>query len=260
MRNKIITFALIFTFLMISSSFSLLITAQEDEEELWDFEGVMGVKSDERRIVIFNPTDHGFDETIDGYDSPLLYLAVIGLDLNDDEELDIYYGFYGISFFDLSHYNLTTAPINLFRIIVNAHWRLRIPQEAKDAGIQWEVLYYPNPLYNEISTNLEFNAPIYYVNLTKREGVNLEYRIDFGLNYTRGNFSTFGTITPLVPEMPTFPGYNVSVPLFTKTDIIEELVATDFFGNMISFVTIVSFSFILLYVFRKRRKRKIQTS
>ena len=257
MKIRNITFAILFAILVTTSSYLLMSSAQL-EEELWDFEGVMRVQSDEDRILIFDPTDHGYNESVGDYDRPVLYFSLIGLDTNDDEVMDIYYGFYGISFFDLAHYNLTTAPIELFRIIVNARWRLRIPQEAVDRGMKWQVLYYPDPLYNDIAINLEYNTPIYYVNLTEQEGVNIEYRIDFGLNYTSGNFTTYGATTPLVPDMPTFPDYNVSVPLFTKTDLIEELVETDFFGNAVGFATIVSISFLLLYVIRRKRKRKKQ--
>ena len=255
MRIRIITFALIFAVLVTTSSYYLMASAQDDEEIVWDFEGIMRVQSDEDRILIFDPTDYGYNESVGEYDRPVLYFSLIGLDTDEDEVMDIYYGFYGINFFDLSHYDYSTAKMELFRIIVNARWRIRIPQEAVDRGVKWEVLYYPDPLYNDIAINLEYNTPIYYVNLTKQEGVNIEYRIDFGLNYTLGNFTTFGTTTPLVPGLPTFPEYNVSVPLFTKTDLIEELVETDFFGSTVGFVTIVSISFLLLHVIRKRRKR-----
>ncbi len=255
MKIRNITFAIVFAVLVTTSSYLLMSSAQE-EEDVWDFEGIMRVQSDEDRLLIFNPTDEGYNESIGGYERPPLYFSLIGLDTDDDEVMDIYYGFYGISFFDVSHYNYTNAPLELFWIVVNARWRLRIPQEAVDRGVKWEVLYYPDQIYNDIAVNLEYNTPIYYVNLTKQEGVNIEYRIDFGLNYTSGNFTTFGATTPLVPDVPAFPEYNVSVPLFTKTDLIEELVETDFFGSAVGFATIVSISFLLLHVIRKRRKRK----
>ncbi|MHA1667066.1 MAG: hypothetical protein ACTSUR_00305 [Candidatus Heimdallarchaeaceae archaeon] len=260
MRKTTLLLGIVLTLLFISYSFYIdtLKAQDETEEKYWDFEGIMRVQSDERRIEIFNPVDNGFNQSVQGYDRPRLYFSVLGLDTDEDEETDIYYGFYGINFYDVSQYNYTTAEISLFKIVVNAHWKLRIPDSSP---LRWQVLYYPDPLYQEISSNLEFKTPIYYVNLTEHVGVNLEYRIDFGLNYTIGNFTTFGHGMPLVPSLgDSFPGYNVSVPLFTKTDLIEEVLGTSFFSSPIDFVIVFSMTFMAFYIIRKKRKRKLAKS
>ena len=90
------------------------------------------------------------------------------------------------------------------------------------------------------------------MNLTKFEGVNLQFKYQLGLNYTIGNFTTFGAGNPIVPSMPTFPGYNVSVPVFTDNQPISELVGpTPFFST---YLTIVTLSFLLGIYVKKRRK------
>lgn len=267
MKTKNVVFSIILTSLVVLSTFSvvsLVSYAQDGDdsnvEDVWDFEGMMRVKSDENRFLILGPDereDMGLNESIGGYNRPNLYFGLLGLDTDEDQETDIYYGFYGYSFADTSHFNYTTAQINLYKITVNAKWRLRIPDGSP---AKWEILYYPDPDYSLYSTVLEFNTPIYYVNLTKYTGVNLQYRIDYGLNYTIGNFTTFGPGNPYLPDMSGFPGYNISVPLFTSNQLIEELVETSFFGNTLSFLMIVTVTFLIFNKFKKRKKRKPDSS
>jgi len=254
-RYQSILTGILLSILVISASISFLVVGQEEEEEeVWDFDGIMRISSDEERIVIYDPADHGLNESVGGYTRPPLYFQILGLDTNDDEELDRYYGFYGIYHFELSDfYNYTTAALSLFWIRVNALWQLRIPEGS---SAKWEVLYYPDPLYNSMIKNLLYKIPIYYVNLTKYTGINLEYRIDLGLNYTTGNFTTFGSGgEPLIPSMPTFPEYNVGVPLFTDNLPLEILQEASFFSDTISFIAIIGLSFMFFYIIRRRRKR-----
>ena len=247
--------------IMIVSSFIPSANAARDEvSDLWDFEGSLIVQSEEQKLLIYDPTDSDYEdppmnESVDGYERPPLYFQIMGFDTNDDQLLDHYYGFYGIGYFDLSDfYNYDVDGWDRYWVVINAKWRLRI---AEGSAAQWEVLYYPNPYYDEISGNLLNKVPIYYVNLTKNLGCNLEYRIDLGLNYTIGNFTTFGSGgQSLYPDKPDFPGYNVALPLFTGIFPVEYLVQTGFFDNALSFVIIVSMSFGLFYKLRNRRKRK----
>lgn len=265
MKTKVVWLSIFLSTIMIVSVFnaiSLVSYAQEDEEEedIWDFEGYMRVTSDENRFIVLGPDereDMGLNESVGGYIRPNLYFGLLGLDTDDDEETDIYYGFYGNNFVDTSHLNYTTAQINLYKITVNARWRLRIPDGSP---ARWEVLYYPDPNYSTYASVLDFNTPIYYVNLTKYTGVNLQYRIDYGLNYTLGNFTTFGADNPLYPDMPSFPGYNISIPLFTSSNLIEELLETSFFSNTISFLMIVTITFLLFNKFKKWKKKKPNSS
>ncbi len=253
MKNKylVITSLLIVT-VFITSSFYHSIQAEEEEEDVWDFEGICRIGSDEQRIEIFDPQDDaGLNSSVGGFVRPNLYFNIMGLDSDDDEKMDIYFGFYGVNAFDLSHLGYQTET-ELFRIIINARWKLRIPETSK---AKWQVLYFPDPLYEEISANLQHKTPIYYVNLTESEGVNLQYRIDLGINYTVGNFTTFGSGSHLVPEYPTFPEYNVSVPLFTYTQFLGEA-TVGLYDSPVSFITITGLIFILFYIFRKKRKGK----
>jgi hypothetical protein len=88
-------------------------------------------------------------------------------------------------------------------------------------------------------------------------GTHLQFRIDLGLNYTIGNFTTFGSGgQEIYPGKPTFPGYNIALPLYTGTFPLEYLVQAGFFGNAFSFIMIISISFGLFYKLRNRRKRK----
>ncbi len=253
MKNKYLIIAsLLMVTVFISSSFHYSILAQEEEEDVWDFEGIMRIGSDEQRIEIFDPQeDGGLNTSVGEYLRPKLYFNILGLDSNDDEKMDIYFGFYGINSFDLSHLGYQTET-ELFRMIINARWRLRIPEESQ---AQWQVLYYPDPLYDAINANLQHDTPIYFINLTKSEGVNLQYRIDLGINYTIGNFTTFGAGSPLVPEYPTFPEYNVSVPLFTETQFLGEA-TIGLYDSPVSFIAITGLTFIIFYIFRKKRKGK----
>ncbi|MFW9853088.1 MAG: hypothetical protein ACFFDS_09100 [Candidatus Thorarchaeota archaeon] len=265
MKTKIVWLSILLSTIMIVSMFSaisLISYAQEDEEEedIWDFEGYMRVTSDENRFLVLGPTeraDMGLNESVGGYTRPNLYFGLLGLDTDDDEGTDIYYGFYGNNFIDTSHLNYTTAQINLYKITVNARWRLRIPDGSL---AKWEVFYYPDPNYSTYASVLDFNTPIYYVNLTKYTGVNLQYRIDYGLNYTLGNFTTFGDDNPLYPDMPSFPGYNVSIPLFTSSNLIEELLETSFFSNTIGFLMVVTITFLIFNKFKKWKKKKPNSS
>ena len=257
MKNKYLVIAsLVMVTIFITSSFYHSIQAQEEEEEVWDFEGVMRIGSDEQRLPIFDPQDDGgLNESVGEYDRPIVYFYIMGLDSDDDEKMDIYYGFYGVNTFDLSHIGYETED-ELFRIIINARMRLRIPAESQ---ARWQILYYPDPLYEEISVNLQHKTPVYYINLTEYEGVNLQFRLDFGINYTTGNFTTFGAGNPLVPEYPTFPEYNVSVPVFTETQFLGEATA-GLYDSPISFITITGLTFIIFYIFRKKRKYKTKVT
>ena len=253
MKNKYLVIAsLLMVTVFITSSFYHSIQAQEEEEEVWDFEGVMRIGSDEERVEIFDPQDDaGLNSSVGEYVRPNLFFNIIGLDTDDDEKMDIYFGFYGVNYFDLSHIGYETQN-ELFRIIINARWRLRIPEESQ---ARWQVLYFPDPLFESMSVTLQYDTPIYYINLTESEGVNLQYRIDLGINYTVGNFTTFGAGSPLVPEHPTFPEYNVSVPVFTETQFLGEA-TVGFYDGPVSFITITGLTFILFYIFRKKRKGK----
>ena len=253
MKNKYLVFAsFLIVAIFITSSFYHSTLAQEEEEEVWDFEGVMRIGSDERRILLFDPQDDGgLNESVGEYIRPKIYFNILGLDSDEDEKMDVYFGFYGVNTYDLDHLGYNTET-DLFRIIINARWRLRIPDESQ---AKWQVLYYPDPLFDDISINLQYRTPIYFINLTEHVGVNLQYRIDYGINYTTGNFTTFGEGNPLVPEYPTFPEYNVSVPLFTETQFLGEATA-GLYDSPISFITITGLTFILLYIFRKKRKNK----
>ncbi len=233
--------------LMVSSFFfmsSTVSTAQD--EETWDFSGVMRQTSDDYRDIVHTPTD----PIVGNYTKPTVYMNVLGLDTDNDIEMDTYYGFWGVGSFDLTDYNFTSVD-NLFTIKLNAKWSLRIPAES---SLHWEVLYYPDPLYETIRINLVHDIPIYYVNLTKALGTNLEYRIDYGLNYTIGNFTTFGEGNPLLPDMPSFPGYNISIPLFTANLPIPELTVASFFDNPVGLISVVVV--IATFSYYRRRKSK----
>ncbi|MHA1345244.1 MAG: hypothetical protein ACTSVO_02100 [Candidatus Heimdallarchaeaceae archaeon] len=253
MKNKYLTITgFLIMSIFITSSFYYSIQAQEEEEEVWDFEGVMRIGSDERRIEIFDPQgDAGLNTSVGDFERPKLYFNIIGLDSDDDADMDVYFGFYGVNTYDLSHLGYQTE-LELFRIIINARWRLRIPEESQS---KWQVLYYPDPLFDEISGNLQYKTPIYFVNLTENEGVNLQYRIDLGINYTTGNFTTFGATNPLVTEYPTFPEYNVSVPVFTETQFLGD-VTVGLYDGPVSFIAITGLTFVLFYILRKKRKKK----
>ncbi len=233
--------------LMLSSFFfmsSRVALTQGAEEEVWDFTGVMNQSSDDYRGIIINPED----PEVDNYKKPTVYMQILGFDTNKDVEMDTYYGFWGVSIFDLSHYNYTVKT-DLFRIILNAKWSLKIPETSP---LHWEVLFYPDPLYEEIRKNLLHNIPVYYVNLTKTLGCNLLYRLDFGLNYTLGNFTTFGDGMPLVPSLPSFPGYNTSVPLFTANLPIPELEETAFFDSPAGLISVI----VVISMFSYHRKKR----
>jgi len=237
---------------LLSFNNSINVTAQETEDDDWDFTGTMRITSDQRRMPVFDPVAHGYNETYGDFTTPILYMDVMGYDTDDDGEMDIYYGFYGTSsLFDLSHINYITMS-TLLIVKVFAQWSLRIP---KSSPLSWEVLYYPDPFYDVISSTFTHKIPIYYVNLTKAEGVNLQFKIELGLNYTLGNFTTFGASDPIVPSMPTFPGYNVSVPVFTANLPISEIVASPFFSDPLTYVTIVTMFFFFGYFVKKRGKR-----
>ena len=260
-KYQIILACFILSTSMIISSFTHNISAVRDEiSDQWDFEGTLRVHSETRSFLIYDPTDSEYEdppmnESVDGYERPSLYFQIMGFDTKDDQLLDHYYGFYGIASFDVSEfYNYTLEDPDLYRVVLNSKWRLRIPESS---SARWEVLYYPNPYYDEISLNLLQKVPIYYVNLTKYPGTNLQYRIDHGLNYSLGNFTTFGPGgLPAYPDKPDFPGYRMSLPLYTGTYPVEYLVETNFFSNVSSFVLIFSLSFGGYYYFKKRRKRK----
>ena len=239
--------------LMLSSFFFISnnnTVAQETAEEVWDFSGVLRQSSDNYRGIIITPTD----PVVGNYTKPTVYFNILGFDTNDDIEMDTYYGFWGVSFFDLSQFNYTVNT-GVFTIRLNARWSLRIPEGSP---LHWEVLYYPNPLYESIRVNLLHNIPVYYINLTKSLGTNLQYRIDLGLNYTIGNFTTFGEGNPLIPELPTFPGYNTSVPLFTANLPIPELTESSFFDSTIYFVAVILLISTFSYQSRKRGKKNNQ--
>ena len=235
---------------LISFNNSISVTAQENEDDDWDFTGTMRISSDQVRRLVFDPVANGYNETYGDYETPPLYMDIMGYDTDADEEMDIYFGFYGLNLFDLTHINYTTMN-NLLRVVVFAQWSLRIPESSP---LSWEVLYYPDPFYVSL-TGLIHRIPIYYVNLTKAEGVNLQFKIELGLNYTIGNFTTFGANNPIVPSMPSFPGYNVSVPVFTANLPIGEIVVTPFFSDPLTYVTIVTILFFLGYYVKKRGKR-----
>ncbi|MCE7739861.1 MAG: hypothetical protein KAU62_07460 [Candidatus Heimdallarchaeota archaeon] len=236
---------------LLSFNNSISVTALENEDDDWDFTGTMRISSDQVRGLVFDPVAHGYNASYGDYDTPLLYMDIMGYDTDADEEMDIYYGFYGVtSLLDLTHINYTTMR-DLLVVKVFAQWSFRIPESSP---LSWEVLYYPDPFYDSIY-GLIHKIPIYYVNLTQAEGVNLQFKIELGLNYTIGNFTTFGASNPLVPSMPTFPGYNVSVPVFTANLPIRELVETPFFSDPLTYVTIVTMFFFLGYYVKKRGKR-----
>jgi hypothetical protein len=247
--------------MIVVSSFTLQSKAIRDEiSDDWDFEGTLRVSSEEQKLLIYDPTDPAYEDppmndSVNGYERPVSYFQIMGFDTNDDQLLDHYYGFYGIGYFDLSDfYNYSVAGWDLYWVVVNAKWRLRIPENST---AKWEVLYYPDPYYDVISVNLLMKVPIYYVNLTENVGTHLQFRIDLGLNYTIGNFTTFGAGgQDIYPDKPTFPGYNIALPLYTGTFPIEYLVQTGFFSNALSFIMIISLSFGLFYKLRNRRKRK----
>ncbi|MHA1199687.1 MAG: hypothetical protein ACTSQF_10205 [Candidatus Heimdallarchaeaceae archaeon] len=240
--------------LMLSSFFfmsSKLSIAQDDEEEVWDFTGVVRQTSDDYRGVIHLPTD----PEVGNYTKPTVYMNVLGYDTNKDVLMDTYYGFWGVGTFDLDHYNLSVKA-DVFTLKLNVKWSLRIPEGSP---LHWEVLYYPSPLYEEIRKNLVHNIPIYYVNLTKAIGCNLQYRMDLGLNYTLGNFTTYGAGNPLVPELPTFPEYNLSVPLFTANLPIPELEVASFFDSPAGLISVLVIISLLSYHRRKKRKKMNQS-
>jgi len=236
---------------LLSFNNSISVTAEETEDDNWDFTGTMRITSDQVRRLVFDPVANGYNESYGGYTTPSLYMDVMGYDTDDDGEMDIYYGFYGTtSLIDLTHINYTTMT-NLLVVKVFAKWSLRIPESSP---LSWEVLYYPDPFYGSF-IGLIHRIPIYYVNLTKAEGVNLQFKIELGLNYTIGNFTTFGASDPIIPSMPTFPGYNVSIPVFTANLPISELVETPFFSDPLTYVTIVTMFFFLSYYVKKKGKR-----
>lgn len=234
--------------LMVSSFFfmSSTVSTATAQEETWDFSGVMRQTSDDYRDIVLTPTD----PIVGNYTKPTVYMNVLGLDTDNDVEMDTYFGFWGVGSFDLSHYNFSSVD-NLFTLRLNAKWSLRIPPES---SLHWQILYYPDPLYETIRINLVHDIPIYYVNLTKEIGTNLEYRIDLGLNYTIGNFTTFGEGNPLLPDMPSFPGYNISIPLFTANLPIPELTVASFFDNPVGLISVVVV--IAAFSYYRRRKRK----
>ncbi|MHA1778198.1 MAG: hypothetical protein ACTSYN_01365, partial [Candidatus Heimdallarchaeaceae archaeon] len=232
MRKSQILLAISLCLLVFLSSSFLLVFSQvhaQDEEE-WDFEGVIRVKSDYVQVTTFDPKENGYNESVGDYSRPTLFTYVVGFDTDDDIRFDTYVAFYGFHMYDVSAYNYTTNK-DLFKFVINSRWKLRIPKESPQ---HWQILYYPDPTYVQLAQNLAEKAPILFVNLTATVGCNLEYQIDFGRNATVGNFTTFGPGKPLVPSLPDFPGYNVSVPLFTDNIIIGANVKSDFFGGPIS--------------------------
>lgn len=261
-KYQLILACFILSSMIVISSFTLQSNAARDDiSDDWDFEGSVRVSSEEQKLVIYDPTDSEYEDpplndSVDGYDRPIKYFQIMGFDTNDDQLLDHYYGYYGIGNFDLSDfYNYTVFGWDLYWIVVNSKWRLRIPETS---AARWEVLYYPDPYYDLISVNLLMKVPIYYVNLTENPGVNLQFRIDLGLNYTLGNFTTFGPDSlPLYPDKPDFPGnYSIALPVYTGTYPIEYLVQTGFFSNAFSFIMTISVTFGLFYKLKNRRKRK----
>ncbi|MCK4845822.1 MAG: hypothetical protein KAS95_09125, partial [Candidatus Heimdallarchaeota archaeon] len=167
---------------------------------------------------------------------------------DDNAKMDTYIGLYGKITYDVDHLGYEENT-DLFTIIMGATWKLRIPEESP---LQWEILYYPNPLY--ITINPKEKTPIIFLNLTKCVGVNLEYQVETGKTAEVGNFTTFGSGNPLQPDVPAFPEYNVSVVLYTDTIIIGEYTDTGFFDSTLSYITLISLSFVTLYIWRKRRK------
>ncbi|MHA1399282.1 MAG: hypothetical protein ACTSQE_02905, partial [Candidatus Heimdallarchaeaceae archaeon] len=184
------------------------------------------------------------------YVIPPLEMGIIGLDTDDDQSMDTYYGFFGIiDYLSAEDYNE-----KILEPYLGATWRLRIP---KDSPAHWEVLYYPDPLYPVVRPYLYWDAPVYFVNVTIAEGVNFEYEIDSGSNTTYGNITTYGQNNPLEPEYPEFPGFNVGLTLVTGTRENEVTATAGFFDSVESTISIISLSFITLYFFRKKKKTKI---
>lgn len=253
MNRKNFLLAIIFCFLItFSGSIALILPTSAQEEEEWDFEGVYRVQSDYVQVTTYNPKDDfGENITVGNYTRPSLFTYVIGFDTNDDALFDTYIALYGFNMYDVSHYNYTTNG-DLFKFIINSRWKLKIPKESP---VHWQMLYYPDPLYQTLSANLAEKAPIMFVNLTAAVGTNLIYQIDLGRNATVGNFTTFGPGMPLEPSIPDFPGYNVAVPLYTGTIIIGAEVKSDFIGGPVGFLAVVVLSFSSYYLIRKRRKR-----
>ncbi len=237
--------------LVVSTSFCsiLPVNAAEEEEEEWDFTGEISIDSDIFYRAMYNPIeDGGLNETINGYERPVIFVKIIGLDTDANAKMDMYIGLYGIITYDVDHLGYEENT-DLFIIIMGTTWKLRIPEESP---LHWEVLYYPNPVYMEI--NPKRKIPIMFINLTKNVGVNLEYQIETGKTAEIGNFTTFGSGNPLHPDVPAFPEYNTTVALYTDTILIGEYTNTGFFDSTLSFITIISLSFVTLYIWRKKRK------
>ncbi len=236
--------------LVISTSFCSISPVNADEEEEWDFTGEISIDSDIFYRAMFNPvTDGGLNETIGGYERPTVFVRIIGLDTDDNAKMDTYIGLYGVIAYDVDHLGYEENT-DLFTIIMGTTWKLRIPEESQ---LQWKILYYPNPLYTEI--NPKRKIPIIFLNLTENVGVNLEYQIETGKTAEIGNFTTFGAGIPLHPDVPAFPEYNVSVALYTDKILVgDEYTKTGFFDSTLSYITLISLSFVTLYIWRKRRK------
>ncbi|MHA1865233.1 MAG: hypothetical protein ACTSVB_05725 [Candidatus Heimdallarchaeaceae archaeon] len=184
----------------------------------------------------------------ENYEPPNLEIAVLGLDTNDDDSMDTYYGFYGM----IEDPGVEGYFNKILEPYLGATWRMRIPEGSP---ANWEVLYYPDPIYDKIRPYLAYDAPVYYVNLTVATGVNLEYEIDLGTNTTYGNLTTYGPTNPLYPEVPEFPGYNYSIPYYSGTKENEFTVETDFFSSLSSMISIVSLSFLVLVLYNKRKRK-----
>ncbi|MHA1115086.1 MAG: hypothetical protein ACTSPJ_02830 [Candidatus Heimdallarchaeaceae archaeon] len=200
--------------------------------------------------VIVTVKDPSTRINYENYEPPKIEIAVLGLDTNDDDSMDTYYGFYGI----IEDPGVEGYFSKLLEPYLGATWRMRIPQ---DSPATWEVIYYPNPIYDKIRPYLAYEAPVYFVNLTVTTGVNLEYEIDLGTNTTYGNLTTYGSDNPLFPEVPEYPGYNFAIPYYSGTKENEVTVETDFFSSLSSMISIVSLSFLVLVLYNKR-KRKIK--
>ena len=216
----------------------------------WDLSGRITGESETVSISIFIPEEEGYNKTENGYERPRLYFYATSVDADLDGSLDYYFGFKGVSIASVPGANFTIYTDLLKRTIPNDIWRFKIPDSS---SLGWRVLYYPDPLYIKLSANLGKPIPIFYVDLTAYTGCNLLFQIDKGLNATVGNFTTFGINNPLVPDMPDFPGYNVSIPLYSGTIIINTETSS-FFTSTLSFISLTSIAFVIIIVWKRKRK------
>lgn len=235
--------------LVVSTSFcSILPVNAAEEEEEWDFTGEVSIDSDIFYRAMFNPIyDGGLNDSIGEYERPTVFVRIIGLDTDDNAKMDTYFGLYGVITYDVYHLGYEENS-DMFTIIMGTTWKFRIPEESP---LQWKILYYPNPLY--LTINPKVKIPIIFLNLTESVGVNLEYQLEVGKTAEIGNFTTFGSGNPLHPDVPAFPEYNVTVALYTDTILIGVIYDTGFFDSTLSYITLISLSFVTLYVWRKKR-------